>query len=166
VAAGTDVLLTTQYLDEADQLATHLAIIDHGRVIAEGTPPELKAQAGRDMIEVHARSRDDLDRLAGALAPLGAEDPRIDRNTSRVTLPVDGGRAAIAQAVRVLDDVRVDVDDIGLRRPTLDEVFLALTGEPIADGPDDTDGEAGGDHDHDHSRDGDRDREVARPLAH
>jgi ABC-2 type transport system ATP-binding protein len=166
VAAGTDVLLTTQYLDEADQLATHVAIIDHGRVIAEGTPSELKAQAGRDMIEVHARSRDDLDRLAGALAPLGAEDPRVDRNTSRVTLPVDGGRAAIAQAVRVLDDVRVDVDDIGLRRPTLDEVFLALTGEPIADGSDDTDGEAGGDHDHDHSRDGDRDREVARPLAH
>ncbi len=133
VAAGTDVLLTTQYLDEADQLAHQVAIIDKGRVIAHGTPGELKAQAGRDMIEVHARARADLDRLAAALAPLGAEEPRIDANTSRVTIPVDEGRAAIARAVRLLDDVDVAIDDIGLRRPTLDEVFLALTGEPIAD---------------------------------
>ena len=133
VAAGTDVLLTTQYLDEADQLAHQVAIIDKGRVIAHGTPGELKAQAGRDMIEVHARDRADLDRLAAVLAPLGAEEPRIDANTSRVTIPVDGGRAAIARAVRLLDDVDVAIDDIGLRRPTLDEVFLALTGEPIAD---------------------------------
>jgi ABC-2 type transport system ATP-binding protein len=154
VAAGTDVLMTTQYLDEADQLANHVAIIDHGRVIAEGTPNDLKAQSGRDMIEVHARARDDLDRLAGALAPLGVEEPRVDRHTSRVTLPVDAGRSAIAQAVRVLDDVRIDVDDIGLRRPTLDEVFLALTGEPIAEDAEDGDADRRDDH------------EDARPVPH
>jgi ABC-2 type transport system ATP-binding protein len=138
VAQGTDVLLTTQYLDEADQLAHQVAIIDHGHVIAHGTPAELKDQGGRDVIEVHAHRGDDLPRLAAALSPLGVEDPRVDAHTSRVTVPVDGGRAAIARAVRALDDARIDVDDIGLRRPTLDEVFLALTGAPAtSDAPED-----------------------------
>jgi len=130
VAAGTDVLLTTQYLDEADQLAQRVVIVDHGRVIADGTPGELKSQAGRDVVEVRAASGADLGTLAGALARLGVDAPRIDAGTKRVTVPVAGGRAAIAEAVRVVDGLGVEVDDIGLRRPTLDEVFLTLTGAP------------------------------------
>jgi len=131
VAQGTDVLLTTQYLDEADQLASQVVIIDHGRVIAGGTPSELKSRAGRDVIDVHAHRADDLRVLAGALAPIGTEAPRLDPATRRVTVPVVGGRRAINDAVRALDVVGVDVDDIALRRPTLDEVFLVLTGAPI-----------------------------------
>src|SRR5690606_29133382 len=122
VAAGTDVLFTTQYLDEADQLAHRIVIVDHGRVIADGTPGELKSLAGRDVVEVRARRADDLPALAAALAPLGAGEPRTDTATSRVAVPVETGRAAVAAAVRVLDDIDVEVDDIGLRRPTLDEV--------------------------------------------
>ena len=139
VAAGTDVLLTTQYLDEADQLAQRVVIVDKGRVIADGTPSELKSRAGRDVVEVRAHDAGDLSALAAALAPLGADAPRIDAGTSRVTVPVDGGRAVIAAAVRALDDLAIPVDDIGLRRPTLDEVFLTLTGAPIDADPADAD---------------------------
>ena len=128
VAAGTDVLLTTQYLDEADQLAQRVVIVDHGRVIADGTPGELKSRAGRDVVEVRATRGDDLGPLAEALAALGVDAPRVDTGTKRVTVPVAAGRAAIADAVRAVDGLGVEVDDIGLRRPTLDEVFLTLTG--------------------------------------
>jgi ABC-2 type transport system ATP-binding protein len=164
------VLLTTQYLDEADQLAQRVAIIDHGRVIAEGTPAELKDRAGRDVIEVHAHDRDDLHRLAEALTPLGVDEARVEPSTGRVTVPVDGGRAVIAQAVRELDDLRIEVDDIGLRRPTLDEVFLTLTGAPIGDGPDGPDGgddpdDGGVDHRDRQDHQDDRDGELARPGA-
>jgi ABC-2 type transport system ATP-binding protein len=130
VARGTDVLLTTQYLDEADQLANQVAIIDHGRVIAHGTPAELKTLAGRDMIEVRARRALDLPRLAKALASVGSDQPRLDASTNRVTVPVAGGRSSIASAVQALGGLDIEVDDIGLRRPTLDEVFLTLTGAP------------------------------------
>jgi ABC-2 type transport system ATP-binding protein len=130
VAHGTDVLLTTQYLDEADQLAQQVAIIDHGRVIAQGTPSELKGQAGRDVIDIHAYERDDLLPIADALAPMGAESPRLDGGTRRVTVPVDGGTKAIPAALRALELTGLAVEDIALRRPTLDEVFLTLTGEP------------------------------------
>ena len=133
VAAGTDVLLTTQYLDEADQLAQRIVIVDKGRVIADGTPDELKSRAGRDVVEIRVRSVGDLAVVAEALGRLGSEAPRTDAGTGRVTIPVDGGRAVIADAVRALDALAVEVDDIGLRRPTLDEVFLTLTGSPIAD---------------------------------
>jgi ABC-2 type transport system ATP-binding protein len=144
VAAGTDVLLTTQYLDEADQLAHRVVIVDHGRVIADGTPGELKSRAGRDVVEVRARRADDLPALSEVLARLGVEAPRVDAGASRVTVPVDQGRAAISAVVRALDGVAIEVDDVGLRRPTLDEVFLALTGVPIenagqADQADETD---------------------------
>jgi ABC-2 type transport system ATP-binding protein len=139
VAHGTDVLLTTQYLDEADQLASQVVIIDHGRVIAEGTPSELKSRAGRDVIEVHAHRADDLGRLAGALAPIGTGSPRLDPATRRVTVPVVGGRRAINDAVRALEVLSVEVDDVALRRPTLDEVFLVLTGAPIDGRSDNTD---------------------------
>jgi ABC-2 type transport system ATP-binding protein len=133
VAAGTDVLLTTQYLDEADSLAQHVVIIDKGRVVAEGSPSELKSRAGRDLVEVHAHRRDDLGRVATALERIGDGAARVDQVTSRVTVPVGDGRAAISAAVRALDDLDVEVDDIGLRRPTLDEVFLTLTGRSPAE---------------------------------
>jgi ABC-2 type transport system ATP-binding protein len=134
VEAGTDVLLTTQYLEEADQLASRVVIIDKGAVIADGSPNELKSQAGRDVVSVHARTLGELDRIAALLAPIGAEEPRLDRPTRSVAIPVDGGTAKLAEAVRLLDQESIEIDDLALRRPTLDEVFLALTGEPIADG--------------------------------
>jgi ABC-2 type transport system ATP-binding protein len=128
VAAGTDVLLTTQYLDEADQLAARIAIVDHGRVIAEGTPDELKSRGGLDVVEVHVADAADLERTTAALAPFGAEAPRVDAATRSVTVPVEQGSARLLEAVRTLDGLGVAVTDVGLRRATLDEVFLALTG--------------------------------------
>ncbi len=133
VAVGTDVLLTTQYLDEADNLADRIVIIDHGRVIAEGAPAELKAQAGRDVVEIHGRRVEDLGPLAEAVTSIGSEEPRIDHSSRRVTVPVDSGTAAVTAAVRAVEELGVEIDDIGLRRPTLDEVFLTLTGRPSAD---------------------------------
>ena len=130
VAEGTDVLLTTQYLDEADQLAGQIAIIDHGRVIAQGTPAELKAVTGREVIEVRARNAADLPDLARALAHVGPDRARLDAATNRLTLAVSAGPLAITTAVRALGELGIEVDDIGLRRPTLDEVFLAVTGAP------------------------------------
>jgi ABC-2 type transport system ATP-binding protein len=127
VAAGTDVLLTTQYLDEADQLAHDIVIVDHGRAIAAGTPAELKTRAGRDVIEVHVRDAGALPATADALARLD-RDPRVDASTRRVSVAVDAGTDRLTDAVRLLDGLGVAVDDIALRRPTLDEVFLALTG--------------------------------------
>lgn len=139
VASGTDVLLTTQYLEEADQLARDVVIIDHGRVIASGTPDELKGRGGRDVVEVRPRSAEDLPTVAEVLAAIGAEPPRIDHDTQRASVPVDGGATQLSAAVRLLDERGVVADDIGLRRPTLDEVFLALTGQPIDATDPDTD---------------------------
>jgi ABC-2 type transport system ATP-binding protein len=131
VEAGTDVLLTTQYLDEADQLASHVVIVDQGRVVIAGTPDELKAEAGRDVIEIHLAERAELGRVAEGLAALSPEAPRVDETTRRVAIAVDGGASRLPEAVRVLDQLGVAVDDIAQRRPTLDEVFLAITGEPL-----------------------------------
>ncbi len=131
VADGTDVLLTTQYLEEADQLARDVVIIDHGHVIAAGTPDELKGKAGRDVIEVRPRTRAELPAIAELLQVVAAEPTRTDTDTKRVSAPVDGGAASLAIVVRMLDERGITVDDIGLRRPTLDEVFLTLTGQSI-----------------------------------
>ena len=140
VRNGTDVLLTTQYLDEADQLADRVVIIDKGRVIADGTPSQLKSEAGRDVVEIHARRVEDLAAIADAVAPFGVEAVRLDRATRSAAMPIDGGTSRLMEAVRALDDIGIEVDDVGLRRPTLDEVFLALTGQHIEtdDGDDDT----------------------------
>ena len=140
VAAGTDVLLTTQYLDEADQLAARIAIIDHGKVIAEGTPDDLKSRAGVDIIQIHVADPADIDRAVDILAPLGREAPRVDRPTRSVAVPVEQGSARLLEAVRALDALGLAVSDIGLRRATLDEVFLSLTGRPAEASPDGQDG--------------------------
>jgi ABC-2 type transport system ATP-binding protein len=133
VQAGTDVLLTTQYLEEADQLADEVVIIDHGRAIATGTPAELKSRAGRDVVEIRVRRSEDLGAATELLAPLGSEDPRVDAPARRVAVPVTAGTDRLADAVRALAEARIDIDDVGLRRPTLDEVFLGLTGRTAGD---------------------------------
>jgi len=136
VADGTDVLLTTQYLEEADQLARNVVIIDHGRVIAAGTPDDLKNGAGRDVIEVRPRAAGDMPAVEGVLATVAIETPRSDLDTRRVSAVVEGGSEQLTLVVRALDDRHIAVDDISLRRPTLDEVFLALTGNAPTPGPD------------------------------
>jgi len=135
VAAGTDVLLTTQYLDEADHLASRIVIVDHGRVVAAGSPSELKGRAGRNVIEVHTRDLTDLTRAAAALAALDHDRPQLEEATRRVRVAVGSGRDRLGDALGVLDAAGVTVDDISLRPPTLDEVFLVLTGQSI-DQPD------------------------------
>ena len=130
---GTDVLLTTQYLDEADHLARRVVIIDHGRVIADGSPAALKAQAGRDVIEIHATANESIAAAARVMRRVGDDEPRIDAATRKVSISVDDGPDRLLHVVRALDDEEVAIEDIALRRPTLDEVFLALTGQPAED---------------------------------
>ncbi|HTN78468.1 MAG TPA: ATP-binding cassette domain-containing protein [Acidimicrobiales bacterium] len=127
VERGTDVMLTTQYLDEADQLAHRIVIIDHGKVIADGTPRELKARAGRDVVEVQLVDAALLDVAADTLRALGDDVPVVDRPTRRVSVSVAGGTEPLTAAARALQDRGLPVDNLALRRPTLDEVFLSLT---------------------------------------
>jgi len=131
--AGTDILLTTQYLDEADRLAAHIVIIDDGRVIAQGTPGELKSRVGADMIELHAVDVPTMRLAAKVLGALGQGEPSTDPATRRASIAAPGGAKLLPLVVRALDDAEVPVEDIALRRPTLDEVFLALTGRSEED---------------------------------
>lgn len=128
VASGTDVLLTTQYLEEADRLADRVVIIDHGRVIAIGSPSELKSQSGRDVVVLTLTHTDDLLTAESLLAAVGTEKPRFDPIARALTVPVENGPVALSRALAGLADATVGIDDITLRRPTLDEVFLNLTG--------------------------------------
>jgi ABC-2 type transport system ATP-binding protein len=130
VDAGTAVILTTQYLDEADHLANRIVIVDHGRAVATGTPAELKRRIGGNVIEIHARRADDLPRIATVLDPLHPGQSQIDEATRRVSLGVESGGDDLMTAMRSLQDAAIEVEDIALRQPTLDEVFLALTGQP------------------------------------
>jgi ABC-2 type transport system ATP-binding protein len=130
---GTDVLLTTQYLDEADRLADIIAIIDHGKLVASGSGDELKAQLGRDVVDVSVTDDADIEAAALALGP----EATIDAENSRVSLPVTSGADELVTAVLALGTAGISVDDVALRRPTLDDVFLTLTGrtteQPAAD---------------------------------
>ncbi|MDT6988443.1 ATP-binding cassette domain-containing protein [Streptomyces lusitanus] len=135
VREGTTVLLTTQYLEEADRLAHYLAVVDHGRVIARGTSHDLKAWAGGGRIELIVSWPEQLDAAAWLVARLVGRPPDVDRARSTVSAPADGGVRLLAQVVAALEHEGVEISDIGLRRPTLDEVFLALTGDgPRSDG--------------------------------
>jgi ABC-2 type transport system ATP-binding protein len=137
VAEGTTVLLTTQYLDEADRLADRIAVIDRGRVIAEGTPDELKDRVGGQKLEVRLADPADAPRAERALAPMCPDTPVSEGEMVRLTVPQRPG--LIVEAVRRLDEAGVGVDDLGLRRPTLDDVFLSLTGH-MAESTDDAPG--------------------------
>jgi ABC-2 type transport system ATP-binding protein len=135
VADGTTVLLTTQYLEEADLLANQIAVVDHGRVIARGTSDELKAQVGGERLEVTVARGSDLDAAARALSPYASSDLRVDSMHRRVIVPVTEGARLLAAVVRDLDVASVQLDDLALRRPTLDDVFLTLTGHAAEETP-------------------------------
>ncbi|MFI6924685.1 ATP-binding cassette domain-containing protein [Nonomuraea spiralis] len=128
VGEGATVLLTTQYLEEADRLADRIVVVDQGRVIARGTAEELKDQVGGDRIQLSVTGAAGLESAARILAPLALGDVQVDPTALRVTLPVAGGAAALTEALGRLAAERVAVRDAGLRRPTLDDVFLSLTG--------------------------------------
>jgi ABC-2 type transport system ATP-binding protein len=130
VTSGTDVLLTTQYLDEADHLASQIAIIDHGRVVAAGTPRELKRRAGRNVVEVRVRDLSALDRVAATLMAIGDGPATIDRPTHSVRVALGADTERVFAALRPLDDTGIAIDEVSVRQPTLDEAFLALTGAP------------------------------------
>ena len=130
VRAGTTVLLTTQYLEEADQLADTVAVIDHGRLIAEGTPDALKSRIGGDRLDVTAHDSADLGALADLLCTALGRRPGVDPEHRRVSVPAEDRMHALTTAVRALDDSSLRVEDINVRRAGLDEVFLALTGRP------------------------------------
>ncbi|MFE7597131.1 ATP-binding cassette domain-containing protein [Streptomyces sp. NPDC057494] len=133
VAGGTTLLLTTQYLEEADHLAHDICVVDRGRVIARGTSDQLKAQTGGERVEVVVHAPDMITEARGVLARYGAEgighgEVSVEEHTRMLTVPVTGGAKLLAEVIRDLDAVDVEIDDIGLRRPTLDDVFISLTG--------------------------------------
>jgi ABC-2 type transport system ATP-binding protein len=132
VAEGTTVLLTTQYMEEAEHLAQAIVVLDAGRVAARGTADELKDQLGGNVLEVQVTKRADLDKAASLIAALGTTPVRLEPALNRVTLPVKGGARVLIAAGRALDDAGVELEDLGIRRPSLDDVFLAITGRPAA----------------------------------
>ena len=137
VREGATLLLTTQYLEEADELADEIAVVDHGKIIARGTADELKTQVGGERIEVVVHERDLLQRAAQLMAPDGSAS--IDEHTRRLTIAAEGGAQQLVEVVLRLGEEQIRVDDVGLRRPTLDDVFLALTGHAAEVAPDSED---------------------------
>jgi len=132
VAEGTTVLLTTQYMEEAEHLARAIVVLDVGRIAAQGTADELKDQLGGDVLEVRVARRADLEKAASLIAGLTGAPPRLEADLNRVTVPVKGGPRVLIAAGRALDDAGIELEDLGIRRPSLDDVFLTLTGHPAA----------------------------------
>ncbi|MBV7670652.1 ATP-binding cassette domain-containing protein [Streptomyces halstedii] len=128
VAGGTTLLLTTQYLEEADHLAHDICVIDHGRVIARGTSDQLKARTGGERVEVVVHRGHQIESARSVLAAYGTGEIAVTAHTRKLTVPVTGGARLLAEVIRDLDGRGVEIDDIGLRRPTLDDVFISLTG--------------------------------------
>jgi ABC-2 type transport system ATP-binding protein len=139
VRDGTTLLLTTQYLDEADELANEIVVIDHGKVIAAGTSQQLKNRIGGDVLDFTVPDRARLPDAATAVADLGPHDPQVDEESGRVSVGVgDDGSQLLIAAVRRLDAAKIDTIDLALRRPSLDDVFLALTGHTAEEEPAET----------------------------
>ncbi|MER7932762.1 MULTISPECIES: ATP-binding cassette domain-containing protein [unclassified Streptomyces] len=128
VSGGTTLLLTTQYLEEADHLAHDIAVVDHGRVIAQGTSDQLKARTGGERVEVVVHERDHIPTAGEVLRGFGKGETTVEEHTRKLTVPVTGGAKLLAEVIRELDSRGIEIDDIALRRPTLDDVFLSLTG--------------------------------------
>ena len=136
VRDGTTLLLTTQYLEEADELAQDIVVIDHGRVIAHGTADELKRKVGGERIEVHVNSVDDVEFVQQVLARHGEGEVQAKTGTRNLSVAAGGGSEKFFNVFRELDERGIVVDDIGMRRPTLDDVFLSLTGHVAEDATD------------------------------
>ncbi|MFD9795727.1 ATP-binding cassette domain-containing protein [Streptomyces sp. NPDC059070] len=128
VAGGTTLLLTTQYLEEADHLAHDICVVDHGRVIERGTADQLKARTGGERVEVVVHQQEEIEPARSVLAGFGKGEVAVAAHTRKLTVPVTGGAKLLAEVIRELDNRGVEIDDIGLRRPTLDDVFISLTG--------------------------------------
>jgi ABC-2 type transport system ATP-binding protein len=128
VSGGTTLLLTTQYLEEADHLAHDICVVDHGKVIARGTSDQLKARTGGERVEVVVHASEQIGPAREVLLGFGKGDVAIAEHTRKLTVPVTGGAKLLAEVIRELDTRGVEIDDIGLRRPTLDDVFISLTG--------------------------------------
>ncbi|MEU4128613.1 ATP-binding cassette domain-containing protein [Streptomyces wuyuanensis] len=142
VGGGTTLLLTTQYLEEADHLADDICVVDHGKVIARGTADQLKARTGGERVEVVVHRPDEIAPARDILRRFGAEGPAagdiaVEEHTRRLTVPVTGGAKLLAEVIRELDAAGIEIDDIGLRRPTLDDVFISLTGRHAEQGAED-----------------------------
>jgi ABC-2 type transport system ATP-binding protein len=144
VSDGTTLLLTTQYLEEADQLADTIAVIDRGRVIAQGTSDELKERVGGDRLELRADDPEQAEKAAQVLSDLRSGAPMVDQATGRISLPVRGGATVLIDAVRALDRAGIPISDLALHRPTLNDVFFSLTGRAAEAEPEDEAAEARG----------------------
>ncbi len=147
VSEGTTVLLTTQYLEEADQLANQIMVVDHGQVIAKGTADELKTQVGGERLEITIARGGDLNAALQAVRPYSTSEVQVDNTARRLVVPVARGAQLLASVVRDLDAAQIPLDDLALRRPTLDDVFLTLTGRAATE------------------EDAPIDEKAARPLA-
>ncbi|GAA0728404.1 ATP-binding cassette domain-containing protein [Dactylosporangium roseum] len=139
VEAGTTVLLTTQYMEEAEHLANRIVVINKGKLIADGTADQLKRQTGGSTLEIRVADRRDVGRAAALLAEAGVAAPRTDPEQGLVSIPAARGVDLLLETGRRLKEARIAVDDLGTRRPTLDEVFLALTGGETPNHPDSPD---------------------------
>ena len=142
VRGGSTLLLTTQYMEEADKLCDNIIVIDHGRVIAEGTAAHLKTKVGGERVEIIVENDADISRARKALVSICVGEILIDQETRTLTAPVDGGTDALREALQTLHGAKVPVVDVGLRRPTLDDVFLTLTGHIAGNGKPKTEDDA------------------------
>ncbi|MGI8667704.1 MAG: DUF4162 domain-containing protein, partial [Jatrophihabitans sp.] len=135
VKGGTTLLLTTQYLEEADRLADDILVIDHGRAIAQGTADQLKAQVGGERVEIVLTHHGDLAAARALMIELSGNQVEVHEHSRRIVAPVTGGASVLMEALRRLDAGNIAILDVALRRPTLDDVFLSLTGHPSEDDP-------------------------------
>jgi ABC-2 type transport system ATP-binding protein len=132
VAEGTTVLLTTQYMEEAEHLANEIIVMDGGQVVANGTADELKDRLGGNVLEVRVADSNDLEKATELIAGFASASPRLDPDLKQISFPILGGAKVLIDAGRVLDDGGIDLEDLGIRRPSLDDVFLSLTGHTAA----------------------------------